>query len=120
MVLPSVPLNADIRHNLLLAAREALQNAVTHAAAAEVRLVLKLDEEGVSIAIIDNGRGFDPSAVSSTGNGLQNMMRRLSSIGGSLEIKTHQGKGTTVLLRVPQNVLPVRVIGGNGIFGQKL
>ncbi len=118
-VLPPVPLSAEIRHNLLLATREALQNAVTHAAATEIRLSLKLEKGILNIAIIDNGKGFDPAAVQSSSNGLQNMTRRLASIGGSLEIKTERGKGTTILLSIPENVLPVRVIGGNGVLGQQ-
>ena len=113
-VLPSVPLSAEVRHNLLLATREALQNAVTHAAATEVHLTLKLNEDGVSITIADNGKGFDPAAVSQAGNGLHNMRRRLQGIGGRLEINSRPGQGTTVFMLVPQNVLHGRVIGGNG------
>jgi signal transduction histidine kinase len=117
-VLPSVPLSADVRHNLLLTTREALQNAVTHAAATEVQLTLKLNEDGVSITIADNGKGFDPAAVSQAGNGLQNMRRRLRGIGGRLDINSRPGEGTTIFMLVPQNVLHGRVIGGNGDSSQ--
>lgn len=111
-VLPGVPLSAEVRHNLLLTTREALQNAVTHARATEVRLTLKLDEDGLTIAIADNGKGFDPHSVSPESNGLQNMRRRLEEIDGRLEIHTRLGQGTTVFLRI----LHSRVIGGNGIL----
>jgi signal transduction histidine kinase len=111
-VLPGVPLSAEVRHNLLLTTREALQNAVTHARATEVRLTLKLDNDGLTIAIADNGKGFDPHSVPPEGNGLQNMRRRLEEIGGRLEIHSHPGQGTTVFLRL----LHSRVIGGNGIL----
>jgi signal transduction histidine kinase len=73
LVLPSMPLSAEVRHNLLLTTREALQNAVTHAAATEVHLTLKLNEAGVSIAIEDNGKGFEPDSIPANGNGLPNM-----------------------------------------------
>ena len=119
MVLPSMPLSAEVRHNLLLTTREALQNAVTHAAATEVQLTLKLNEDGVSIAIADNGNGFNPDSFSTDRNGLQNMRRRLQDIGGRLEINSRPGQGTTVLLFVPQAVLHGRVIGGNGISSQQ-
>jgi signal transduction histidine kinase len=119
MVLPSIPLSAEVRHNLLLTTREALQNAVTHATATEVQLTLKLNEEGVSIAIADNGNGFDPDSFSSDGNGLQNMRRRLQDIGGRLEINSRPGQGTTILLFVPEAVLHGRVIGGNGVSSQE-
>jgi signal transduction histidine kinase len=119
-VLPAMPLTAEVRHNLLLTTREALQNAVTHAAATEVNLALKLDEAGVSITIADNGKGFDPLAVSPDGNGLQNMRRRLQGIGGRLKINSQPGQGTTVCLFVPKSLLPGRAIGGNGISDHEL
>ena len=118
LVLPSMPLSAEVRHNLLLTTREALQNAVTHAAATEVRLTLKLNEAGVSIAIEDNGKGFDPDSILANGNGLPNMRRRLQDIGGRLEIVSCPGRGTTVSLFVPLEVLHVRVMGGNDILHQ--
>lgn len=114
LVLPTVPLSAEVRHNVLLTTREALQNAVAHAAATEVRLSLKLEAEGLKIAVADDGRGFDPAAVPGEGNGLTNMRRRLEDIGGRLEITSRPGQGTVVRLFVPQSVLHGRVIGGNG------
>ena len=46
-VVPPLELSAELRHNLVLAARESLQNAVSHAAATEVRVSLQLDEAGL-------------------------------------------------------------------------
>lgn len=109
-VLPSVPLSAEVRHNLLLATREALQNSVTHAAATEVRLTLKLDDDGVTITIADNGKGFDLDSVSATGNGLRNIQRRLEAVDGRREIISRPGQGTIVTLFVPQKLLHCRVI----------
>jgi len=114
-VLPSVPLSAEVRHNLLLTTREALQNAVTHARATEVQLTLKLNEDGLMIAIADNGKGFDPHSVPPESNGLQNMQRRMEEIDGRLEINSRPGQGTTVFLKL----LHSRVIGGNGISRQE-
>ncbi|HWY31233.1 MAG TPA: ATP-binding protein, partial [Candidatus Acidoferrum sp.] len=110
-VLPGVPLTAEVRHNLLLTTREALQNAVTHAQASEVHLILKIDGDGLIIVIADNGRGFDPDSVSPESNGLQNMRRRMEEIGGRLEVNSRPGHGTKVILKLLHN----RVIGGNGI-----
>jgi signal transduction histidine kinase len=113
-VLPPVPLSAEVRHNLLLATREALQNAVTHASATEVQLALKLDEEGLSITIADNGHGFDPDSVSPGGNGLQNMRHRLQALGGRLVINSRPGRGATLLLWLPGKKLHGRVMDKNG------
>lgn len=110
-VLPGVPLTAEVRHNLLLTTREALQNAVTHAQATEVHLTLKLDDDRLTIIIADNGKGFDPDSVSPESNGLQNMRRRMEEIGGRLEIKSGTGLGTSVILQL----LHSRVIGANGM-----
>jgi signal transduction histidine kinase len=120
MVLPSVPLSAEIRHNLLLTTREALQNAVTHAMATEVQLTLKLNDQGLNITIADNGRGFDQYAASLNGNGLQNMRRRLEAVGGQLEITSRPGAGTSVNLFVPQTLLHGRVIGSDPVSVQAL
>jgi signal transduction histidine kinase len=111
MVLPAVPLSADVRHNLLLTTREALQNAVTHAAATVVRLTLKLEADGITIVIADNGKGFEPAQVGTKGNGLENMRCRLQAIGGRLEITSQPGQGTRVSLNVPRELLHGRVIG---------
>ena len=120
MVLPSVQLSAEVRHNLLLATREALQNSVTHGAATEVRLTLNLDENGVTITIADNGKGFDAGSVSSAGNGLRNIRRRLEAVGGRREITSRLGQGTVVTLFVPQKLLYSRVIDRSVASNQEL
>lgn len=110
-VLPNLPLTAEVRHNLLLAAREALQNVVAHAAATEVQVKLHLGENSLNITIADNGRGFDPENNSDEGNGLHNMKKRLEDIGGQLDINRRAGKGTVVEFKVPDQRLHGRVIG---------
>jgi signal transduction histidine kinase len=114
MVLPAIVLTAEVRHKLLLAAREALQNVATHADATEVKVTLQLDDEALTITITDNGRGFDANHVGGEGNGLPNMRRRLEDIGGRTEITSQPGKGTTVQLVLQRAQLHGRVIGTNG------
>src|SRR6185437_681950 len=92
-VLPVIPLNAEVRHNLVLTAREAMQNVVAHAGATEVRVALEFDQLGLKVVIADNGRGFDPAHVSGNGNGLPNMQKRLEDIGGILEVVSRPGAG---------------------------
>jgi signal transduction histidine kinase len=117
-VLPAMPLSAEVRHNLLLMTREALQNAVTHAGAAEVRLSLKLEGDNLSITISDNGKGFDPDAASPHSNGVQNMQQRARSMGGRLEIRSQPGQGATISFFVPVLALHGRVIGKNRISSE--
>jgi signal transduction histidine kinase/ligand-binding sensor domain-containing protein len=102
-VLPSVPLSAEARHNLVLATREALQNIATHAGATEARIMLRLGEGELQIEISDNGRGFDPTVVSAAGNGLLNMQKRMEYIRGSLKILSRPSGGTTVQFTLPRS-----------------
>jgi signal transduction histidine kinase len=111
MQLPAWLLTAEIRHNLFLAFKEALNNAVRHADATEVRISLTIEPAGFALSVEDQGRGFsvdsegtgisrDPARLAS-GNGLANMHQRLAEIGGRCDIQSKRGKGTTVTFFVP-------------------
>jgi signal transduction histidine kinase/ligand-binding sensor domain-containing protein len=111
-VVPPLELSAELRHNLVLAARESVQNAVTHAKATEVRVSLQLGDTGLIIAIVDDGGGFDLRRLGCDGNGLHNMQQRLADIGGQFDITSQPGCGTTVRLIVPRARLLGRVTDG--------
>lgn len=104
--LPAWPLTTQTRHNVLLAFKEALHNAVRHSGATEIQVTLKLLSRGFEISVEDNGNGFD--AGSSTlasergvlGNGLRNMHLRLAEIGGRCEITSAPGQGAFVRFTV--------------------
>ena len=109
--LPALPVTAELRHNLFLAFKEALNNIVKHAAATEVRVELKLSAEKLELVAADDGRGFEAGGVKENlpatpdriarGNGLPNMKRRLAEIGGACELHSEPGRGTTVKFSVP-------------------
>lgn len=101
-VLPPIALDAEVRHNLLLAAREALQNIVVHAAATEASVSLEMQEDALKIRIVDNGRGLPASLPATGGNGLSNMRKRMEEIGGRFEVHSHPGAGTEVCFTVPR------------------
>jgi signal transduction histidine kinase/ligand-binding sensor domain-containing protein len=113
--LPPRPLTAETRHNLFLAFKEALNNAVKHAGSVEIRISLLIEPGGFSLQIEDKGRGFLIETVGSTqspnsgrqtsGHGLQNMRQRLAQIGGRCDIHSVPGEGTTVRLVVPNQSL---------------
>ncbi len=101
--IPAWPLTADTRHNLFLAFKEALNNAVRHAAATEVHISLNVQPDSFTLTIRDNGCGFDlqqrgPARPgrAGAGNGLSNMQTRLARIGGRCEIATEIKTGTRV------------------------
>jgi len=109
--LPAVPVTTEVRHNLFLAFKEALNNVVKHAAASEVQVALKLEGHQLMLTVADNGPSFainDPAAQPPAnpdrilhGQGLLNMKRRLAEIGGVCEIQGVAGQGTTVTFSVP-------------------
>ncbi|HWI58198.1 MAG TPA: ATP-binding protein, partial [Bacillota bacterium] len=99
-VLPAAELSAEVRHNLLLATREAVQNVVAHAKATQARVKLELTEAALEISVSDNGAGFPQVPSIAQGNGLLNMRRRLDQIGGETTITSNPGSGTTVRFRL--------------------
>ena len=97
---PGIPFSSQIRHNLIMAVKEAIHNVIKHASASEVRLRIAFAASALSISIHDDGCGFDPAACP-PGNGLGNLERRLQDIGGSFTIESRLGAGTKVALRLP-------------------
>lgn len=100
--IPALPLGPDFRKELLLAANEAVNNAIGHAQASEVRLRFRLNDEALELAIEDDGCGFDPSLAkagdtdASRGLGLRSLRDRLHTLGGRCEIASRPGQGTRV------------------------
>jgi signal transduction histidine kinase len=101
--LPDLPVSATVRHNVLMVAKEALNNAVKHAAASEIRLSLECSGELLTIEVADDGKGFDAGTSSVSGNGLEIMRKRLGSVGGELRLRSEPGRGTTVRMSLRLN-----------------
>ncbi len=99
--LPKLPLRADIRHNVFLAIKEALNNVLKHSGASEVWLRLQLTERAVRVEVEDNGHGFSPDSTAASGNGLRNLQSRLSECGGSAQLTSAPGKGTRIRFVFP-------------------
>ncbi len=100
--LPMWPVTTTVRHNLLLAFKEALNNVVKHAGAREVCLMLKVDSAKLCLVVRDDGRGLsnDPGRPAG-GNGLDNMRNRMAALGGDCRISSVPGGGTTLEFEVP-------------------
>jgi len=99
--LRAIPLSPEHRHEMFLAAKEALNNIVRHAKATEVWLRLELECRRLCIRIEDNGCGFDPDHVQNGGDGLVNMRERLADQGGECQIRSRIGAGTSVCFNLP-------------------
>ncbi len=108
---PDLLVTAEVRRNIFVILKEALHNVVKHSDASMVEVIVRVDNERLSMVVRDDGRGFE--SVSSPGDdtnrvrrvfggdGLGNMQRRASDIGGELSITSQPNNGTTVTLVVP-------------------
>jgi len=92
----SVQVSHEQAHALARIAREAVGNAVRHGGARTVGIGLVRDETGPRLVVHDDGRGFDPASVASTGYGLTSMRERAAGLPGDLTIRSAEGRGTTV------------------------
>jgi signal transduction histidine kinase len=87
-------------------AQEALNNIAKHAKASSVSVLLERRENDVLLIIEDDGVGFLTGTVSRAkrggkGLGLRGMSERATLIGGSIEIESVPGKGTSIFVRIP-------------------
>jgi PAS domain S-box-containing protein len=83
-------------------AQEALTNVTRHAAATQVQVSLRAARGILTLAVVDNGRGFDLKEIAAAEClGLAGMRERAGLLGGSLEIRSRPGKGTKVCFKLP-------------------
>ena len=79
---------------------EALQNVAKYADASRVTVGLSGRNGELAFSVADDGRGFDADTTP-LGSGMQNMADRLAALGGSIEVRSRPGEGTTVTGRLP-------------------
>jgi signal transduction histidine kinase len=85
-------------------AQEALNNAIRHSGANDISMQLIENKENLILILEDNGRGFDPGqSEPGSGNGLYNMRERARILGGTLNVETSPGKGTTIRVKIPKH-----------------
>jgi signal transduction histidine kinase len=98
--LPQQQLSIDQRRNLLLVAREALNNIAKHAGATEVCIRASGDGNSLQLAIEDNGRGFDLATARPDGLGLSSMRRRVENLDGTFHLESRLGTGTKIAIQL--------------------
>lgn len=102
--LPETTVPAKVRHHLFMAVREALNNAVRHSNATQIRISVTLEPSSYSITIVDDGCGFPQNEALQridSGSGLKNMSERMATIGGAFHFRSLPGEGTQLSLVVP-------------------
>jgi signal transduction histidine kinase len=100
---PATALDSRVRHGIFLAFKEALNNAVRHSQASEVRIVMEATADQLKIVVADNGGGFPEWGVLPGSDGLASMRQRMQQLGGECRIENAAGRGTTVEFRLPLN-----------------
>jgi signal transduction histidine kinase len=93
-------LGEQVETGLYRIVQEGLTNVAKHAGAAHVSVILRGHEDGLSLIVEDDGRGFDQSRPAQ-GLGLVSMRERVELLGGNLRIESSPGQGTTVAVEVP-------------------
>jgi ligand-binding sensor domain-containing protein/two-component sensor histidine kinase len=93
-------LGADVRRDVFLIFKEAVNNAVRHSACAKAAISLRVETGMLALVITDDGKGLG-SVEDDEGQGISGMRRRAENFGGKLDIISHEGEGTTVRLLVP-------------------
>ena len=94
-------LSPEVEITLYRVVQEALTNVVKHSGAKHVSIVISNREGRVAATIDDDGRGFESAEVREDALGLLGMRERLALVGGTLEVESSAGSGTTIAAQVP-------------------
>ena len=101
-------LHPDTETNLYRIVQEGLNNILKHAAATSVNVLFERRAGQATLIIEDNGGGFDPDSNGNNGSGrnglgLVGMRERTALLGGTMDIESRPGEGTTVFVRIPDD-----------------
>ena len=95
----------EVETNFYRILQEALQNVHKHAGAKHVSVQLERRDGQAVLIVEDDGKGYDPEeevfAEGDKGMGVTNMRERAALVGGTLEVESSPGAGTTIFVRVP-------------------
>ncbi|WP_079478160.1 sensor histidine kinase [Halobacillus salinus] len=83
--------------------QEAVQNALKHAEATEIKVKVEMTHNATTIIVKDDGKGFDPSEKKEQSFGLVGMRERVDMLDGEMKIDSSPGKGTMVTILIPIN-----------------
>ena len=114
MRFPYIHISYDIKEDDFelpaLSIQPMVENAIRHGVRGRyngsVKIMTRGEENEIVIAVIDNGKGFDPEGTEEAGGmhiGIRNVRERIEVLcGGTLEIESEPGKGSTVTIRLPR------------------
>jgi signal transduction histidine kinase len=94
--------------------QEALTNVEKHAQAKKAIVSVQVGPE-IHIGITDDGKGFNPPGNSPVTQGIRGMKNRTAILGGTLEIVSEPGQGTTIQVRVPKETRVPKVYNAESV-----
>ena len=101
-------LTSEVEIVLYRVVQESLNNIARHAQAKKVKIRIEHKNKTVSVSIEDSGIGFNPDLVTSkttlvNGIGLLGMRERVGLLGGSFSVRSREGQGTSIFVKLPLN-----------------
>lgn len=102
----NVPISHEFRHNISLAVKEAVNNALKHSKASEIRMNIAVDGPLLKITLADNGIGLS-AEPGKTGVGLASIHQRMASLRGRCVMEPATHGGLKVLLEAPIHHHPI-------------
>lgn len=98
--LDSIILPMELRRDIYLIFKEAVNNAVKYSGAKVIDVSISTDNSIFNLTINDNGIGFDPITIKK-GNGLDNMQKRTEMHKGTFSLQAKSGGGTQIIISIP-------------------
>ena len=95
-----IRVGADIRREVFLVFKEAVNNVVRHSGCSHAELEFRAGPDGLVLVVSDNGRGFDVAGAGD-GHGLLSMRERTEGLGGRFEVLSQPGTGTLLTFTIP-------------------
>lgn len=92
----NLTISMENRKNIYLIFKEAVNNAFKYSSAANIAVAIGRQQQRINLEIKDDGTGFDKTKISK-GNGLGNMRKRAAQAGGTLDIRSDEQTGTSIL-----------------------
>jgi len=98
--LPGKFLHNDLKLNIYRIIQEQLNNIVKHAGAKKISISVQAENNIIRIVMTDDGKGFD-TTKKRKGIGILNMVNRVESFNGEMEIKSSADKGCKISIKIP-------------------
>ena len=96
-----LPLEPEAQVMLFRVVQEALQNSIKYASPKHIIIQIKNTDHHFELSIENDGNGFDIKSSKKESSGLRNMEQRTHLLGGTIEWKLVEAKGTVILINIP-------------------